>query len=303
MQANTKASIKQNTTASFINNNKSSTHVAYHKNEQSLDYIIRSGLAGGLAGCMGKTVIAPLDRVKILFQARNPLFEKYSGRFSGVFKAGKEIFKRDGIKGLFQGHSVTLIRIFPYASIKFVAYEQLRAILIPPNKNSSARQFIAGSLAGITSVIFTYPLDLIRVRMAYDNKPKAIDICKIIYNEPAAAKHIQILNFYRGFLPTVAGMTPYAGVSFWFYHIMTQFCRYHPYATSYTLVPNVNMDDQKPLPRLKTWAELLCGGLAGLVAQTSSYPLEVIRRRMQISGLLKPDRFISFKETVKDIYK
>lgn len=49
------------------------------RKEQSIEYIIKSGLAGGIAGCLGKTSIAPLDRVKILFQARNPHFEKYSG--------------------------------------------------------------------------------------------------------------------------------------------------------------------------------------------------------------------------------
>ena len=50
------------------------------------------------------------------------------GTFTGAFKAGRDIFKDAGIVGLFQGHSVTLFRIFPYAAIKFVAYEQYRAV-------------------------------------------------------------------------------------------------------------------------------------------------------------------------------
>jgi hypothetical protein len=50
------------------------------------------------------------------------------GTFTGAFKAGRDIFKSGGMVGLFQGHSVTLIRIFPYAAIKFVAYEQYRAV-------------------------------------------------------------------------------------------------------------------------------------------------------------------------------
>lgn len=52
--------------------------------------------------------------------------------------------------GLFQGHSVTLLRVFPYASIKFVALEQYRAIIMPTkeSRNSATKQFIAGSMAG-----------------------------------------------------------------------------------------------------------------------------------------------------------
>lgn len=47
--------------------------------KQSSNYILRSLVAGGIAGCAAKTVIAPFDRVKILFQTSNPRFEKYSG--------------------------------------------------------------------------------------------------------------------------------------------------------------------------------------------------------------------------------
>jgi Mitochondrial carrier protein len=53
------------------------------------------------------------------------------GTWTGVFKAGGVIVKQNGLSGLFQGHSVTLLRIFPYAAIKFVAYEQFKTVSIP----------------------------------------------------------------------------------------------------------------------------------------------------------------------------
>lgn len=47
----------------------------------SLDYVVRSGLAGGIAGCAAKTLIAPMDRVKILFQTGNPEFSQWAGEW------------------------------------------------------------------------------------------------------------------------------------------------------------------------------------------------------------------------------
>ncbi|PHH69310.1 hypothetical protein CDD83_5768 [Cordyceps sp. RAO-2017] len=91
------------------------------KDTRTWDYVWRSGVAGGLAGCAAKTVVAPLDRVKILFQASNPQFAKYTGSSFGVATAMRDIYHSEGSRGLFRGHSATLLRIFPYAGIKFLA--------------------------------------------------------------------------------------------------------------------------------------------------------------------------------------
>ena len=77
-----------------------------------------------------KTAVGPLDRVKILFQASNPHFQKYTGSWFGVVRAMRDIYGADGTRGLFRGHSATLLRIFPYAGIKFLVYEQIRALVI-----------------------------------------------------------------------------------------------------------------------------------------------------------------------------
>lgn len=123
---------------------------ASQRDKQSLDYIFRTGLAGGMAGCVvsyvspqlifestsneplllpkAKTAVAPLDRVKILFQASNPEFKQYTGSWTGMFRAARDIYGQAGVRGLLQGHSATLLRVFPYAAIKFVAYDQLHRV-------------------------------------------------------------------------------------------------------------------------------------------------------------------------------
>ncbi|KAJ8097478.1 mitochondrial carrier domain-containing protein [Lipomyces tetrasporus] len=277
----------------------------------SSDYIIRSGFAGGLAGCAAKSIIAPLDRVKILFQTSSPEFAKYSGTRMGVWRAASQIYSQDGVLGLYQGHSATLLRIFPYAAIKFVVYEQIRSVLISrPDQETNVRRVLSGSLAGVTSVFFTYPLELIRVRLAYqtrkDQRASFVRICKQIFNEGRSVSDGHEIpnvrgmhNFYRGFTPTLLGMLPYAGVSFWTHDTI------HDIFRSKLLAPYAVADGSASSDRhvpLTVWAQLMAGGMAGMVAQTASYPLEVVRRRMQVGGTMKEKEFRSIWATARVIW-
>ncbi|KAK0636949.1 mitochondrial carrier domain-containing protein [Bombardia bombarda] len=305
------------------------------QNKRSLDYVWKSGVAGGLAGCAAKTLVAPLDRVKILFQSHNPHFIKYSGSWVGVAGAIKEITRQDGALGLFRGHSATVLRIFPYAAIKFLAYEQIRAVVIPNKEHETPlRRLMSGALAGVTSVFFTYPLEVIRVRLAFetkkDSRSSLRSICRKIYNEhvynkpsqiEAAAKEAPtaigrgaasavtavaprsgLVNFYRGFSPTLLGMLPYAGMSFLTHDTAGDVLRHPKIAKWTTLPPPENAPAGKAAP-LRSWAELLAGGTAGVVSQTASYPLEVIRRRMQVGGAVGDGHRLRIGETARLIIK
>jgi len=304
--------------------------LAPKRKTQTFDYIWRSGVAGGLAGSAAKSLVAPLDRVKILFQANNPLFAKYTGSWFGVASAMKDIHHQSGILGLYRGHSATLLRIFPYAGIKFLAYEQIRAIIIPRRSNETPmRRLLSGSLAGVTSVFFTYPLEVIRVRLAFetrrDGHSTLRQICRHIYHEQpvnvapqvtkvagvgdaaavaaqAVTPHSGLVNFYRGFTPTMLGMLPYAGMSFLTHDTMGDLLR-HPSVSQYTTLPKKKDHPVgKPAP-LRSWAELCAGGVAGLISQSASYPLEVIRRRMQVGGAVGDGRRLRIRETAAMIFK
>ncbi|OXV05308.1 hypothetical protein Egran_06924 [Elaphomyces granulatus] len=299
--------------------------------KRTLDYVLRSGLAGGVAGCAAKTIVAPLDRVKILFQASNPEFAKYTGSWFGLASAIRDINRSEGVRGLFKGHSATLLRIFPYAAIKFLAYEQIRAALIPSrDKETPFRRLISGSMAGITSVFFTYPLEVIRVRLAFETKHESRSslsaICRRIYQEQITARSVAgttasavdavtprsgLTNFYRGFAPTLVGMIPYAGVSFLTHDTIGDWLR-SPSLAPYTTIPNSESSSPRSSlprkkrrpsrPQLTASAELFSGAMAGLISQTSAYPLEVIRRRMQVGGAVGDGHRLKMAETARKIW-
>ena len=287
--------------------------------KRSWDYILRSGIAGGLAGCAAKTAIAPLDRVKILFQAHSPEYQKYSGalfltgRWLGVVHAGRRIIREQGVLGLFQGHSATLLRIFPYAAIKYMAYDTLHSMLMPTSGDETPqRLFLAGSLSGVLSVFVTYPLELVRVRLAFDtrNTPYAGSLSNIvrkIYTEGTAGsqtllERYPIFKFYRGFSATVMGMIPYAGTSF----LVFGRCKALLYAICLgTDTSGIPVERPSGFPQLRmsrTMVDLSSGAIAGAISQTMSYPFEVIRRRQQVGGLLQPERMLGIADTARWIY-
>jgi solute carrier family 25 (mitochondrial carrier protein), member 16 len=239
-----------------------------------------------------------------------------------LIRAIREINQQEGLRGLFRGHSATLLRIFPYAGIKFLAYEQIRAVLIPNHSMETPfRRLLSGSLAGITSVFFTYPLEIIRVRLAFetkrDSRASLVRICRQIYHEHpptpigrvggptarAAAEVIEKItpstglgNFYRGFAPTMAGMLPYAGISFLVHDTVGDLLK-HPSIAEYTTIKESSIR-----PRLRNWAELTAGAFAGLISQTASYPFEVIRRRMQVGGAVGDGKRLTMRETATRIW-
>ena len=83
---------------------------------------------------------------------------------------------------------------------------------------------------------------------------------------------------YRGFAPTICGMIPYAGLSFYCFETFKYLCMF--YLPEYTCS---NCKTNTGGLVLLVPYKLLCGGLAGAVAQTVSYPLDVTRRRMQLA--------------------
>ncbi|XP_054162115.1 mitochondrial coenzyme A transporter SLC25A42-like [Oppia nitens] len=233
-----------------------------HRHELSHSHrVISSLIAGATAGALAKTVIAPLDRTKINFQTRNMSFNFREAVFFLV-----NSYHKSGLMSLWRGNSATMVRVMPYAAIQYSSHEQLKHLLkVETNaqkRQNPGRSFLAGSLAGVVSTTATYPLDLARARMAVTHKKQYKDLSSVFRNE-------RFVNLYRGFVPTLLGVIPYSGFGFFTYETLK---RFH---SEYTL--------REPNP----FERLAFGACAGLIGQSSSYPLDIVRRRMQTNNEYK----------------
>ncbi|KAF5788559.1 putative mitochondrial carrier domain protein [Helianthus annuus] len=240
---------------------------------ESIPLFARELIAGGVAGGVAKTTVAPLERLKILFQTRSEFHN------IGLLASFKRIAKTEGLPGFYRGNGASVARIVPYAALHYMAYEQYRRQInyhFPAMGNGPVVDLVAGSLSGGTAVLFTYPLDLVRTKLAYQvvDAPK-LNVKGSMISEQAfkgigdcfakTYKEAGMRGLYRGVAPSLYGIFPYAGLKFYFYEEMKSH------------VP----DDYKKNIIVK----LACGSVAGLLGQTFTYPLDVVRRQMQVQRL------------------
>lgn len=244
--------------------------------------IISSLTAGALAGALAKTTIAPLDRTKITFQVSSE--KKYS--FRGAIRFLYRTVKNEGVLVLWRGNSATMARIVPYAAIQYSAHEQWKLLLNPGKEKylPPVRRYMAGSLAGVTASSLTYPLDMARARMAITQKCRYSNLLQMFH---LILREEGPRTLYRGYVPTVIGVIPYAGTSFFTYESLKKM-----HAERYRDV------EPNPLQRM------IYGACAGLLGQTSSYPLDIVRRRMQTAGVTgNEDKYRSVVHTIRIIVK
>ncbi|XP_078040953.1 solute carrier family 25 member 16 isoform X2 [Augochlora pura] len=201
------------------------------ESKKNFEIVIKSLIAGGVAGMCSKTAVAPLDRIKILLQAQNEHY-KHLGVFSGL----REIIQREQFSALYKGNFAQMVRVFPYAAIQFTSYE--------------------------------------------------------LYKKEGGVRAL-----YRGFWPNVIAIIPYGGLSFYIFKKLKYLCMTH--APEYLCKTS---DKSSGGLVLTIPARLVCGGMAGAVAQSVCYPLDVTKKRMQLA-MMNPNTHEFSNNMLKTIIK
>lgn len=238
-------------------------------------FMIQEIIAGGIAGATAKTAVAPLERVKIMFQTG-------SAANRSILDVLGNIVSVEGFKGMWKGNGASVLRVVPYASLHFTAYERFRASMKPIRQHPTLGflgrtptvDLLAGSAAGATAVLVTYPLDLLRTRLAWraSGISSASGQAGMVSTLTGVVVKDGVYGLYRGIGPSLLGILPYAGLKFFVYQSLKKL---------YLPQSNISMKDA----HVPTYIKLTCGGIAGLIAQTVTYPLDVVRRRMQVQDL------------------
>eukprot|EP00937_MAST-01D_sp_MAST-1D-sp2_P000367 g367.t1 len=236
-------------------------------------------LAGGVAGMIARTAIAPVERVKILYQIER----KGGARSASWLGILPRILREEGVLGCWRGNSAAVLRVVPYMSVQFVGFEKYKLVLHDRAglRQREALNVCAGSLAGMTGVVVTYPLDTARARLAAQMagiaRPRYSSMLDVLVRLP---RERGMGALYEGMSATLVGVAPYAGLKFGSYELLKDAAvRVRGGAGAEGGSGEVNAG------ALPAGWRVGCGMVAGAVAQTFVYPFDVIRRRFQTSDV------------------
>lgn len=239
--------------------------------------------AGATAGLISRFVIAPLDVVKIRLQLQHhslsdPLLLRDSSSqkligdgpiYKGTLPTIRHILQTEGLTGLWKGNIPAELLYVSYAAVQFTTYRSITQLLqsvfpkdTPHQLPQSVESFISGATAGGVATAATYPLDLLRTRFAAQGVervyPSLVFAVKNIYTSEGPQ------GYFRGLGPGLAQIIPYMGIFFAVYE---------------TLRPALSGME---LPYSSGGA--VAGVLASVVAKTGTFPLDLVRKRIQVQG-------------------
>jgi solute carrier family 25 (adenine nucleotide translocator) protein 4/5/6/31 len=143
--------------------------------------------SGGTAAAVSKTVVAPIERVKLLLQVQDASATiAVDKRYKGIIDVLVRVPKEQGFFSLWRGNLANVIRYFPTQALNFAFKDTYKRLFIEGvDKKKEFWKFFAGNLAsggaaGATSLCFVYPLDFARTRLAAVRNKLSIQINRLI---------------------------------------------------------------------------------------------------------------------------
>ena len=242
-------------------------------------------IAGGIAGSFAKTATAPLSRLTILYQV-GPILSQVPGSSTtakitvsdSLWVSFMNIIEKEGFLSLWRGNFTSVIHRFPYSAVNFASYEFAESILSPghDHHDSSKNRILCGAISGATSCITCYPLDIIRTRITVGTinlKPKTQRIqSKIVTTFVDILENDGVLGLYRGLSASLAVAIPTFALSFTVYGKVKEYMLDGEFFTN------------RDTGHLNVYGSLLSGSMSGVSSSLVMFPMDVVRKRMQLLG-------------------
>ena len=259
--------------------------------EQKKSNFVTDFLVGGISAAVSKTLVAPIERVKLLLQVQDANKNiAPENRYNGIGDCFSRVYREQGLASFWRGNLANVVRYFPTQALNFACKDFYKKTLCPYDPKKQPGMFFigncaSGGAAGATSLTIVYPLDFARTRLAADvGSGGEREFTGLVNCLQKVAMKDGIGGLYNGFGISVVGIIFYRA----------------SYFGMFDTGKVILFEDVKKANFLAVWgfAQFVTVG-AGIV----SYPLDTVRRRLMMTSGAKEKMYDGTMDCFKKIYK
>eukprot|EP01051_Picozoa_sp_SAG22_P021358 SAG22_NODE_4686_length_1192_cov_1.667887_1_plen_176_part_10 len=170
--------------------------------------VVASLVCGGCASVCAKTAVAPFERTKLLLQTQNIAVREHAQHrpYAGIFDTLARVPREQGLRAYWRGNFTNCARVVPTYALRFALFGQYKRVVSQHVEPGLPRELATGALAGGTTLLATYPLDLLRTRLSASVTARTSNLAAI-GKEIVARDGFR--GLYRGMWISLLEITPY----------------------------------------------------------------------------------------------
>jgi solute carrier family 25 (adenine nucleotide translocator) protein 4/5/6/31 len=282
----------------------------------------RDAVAGACAGACSRTIMAPVERVKLLKQLQGSLDAAAASvgnaststtRSKSAWAVTVEVYKTQGLLAFWRGNLPNVLRVSGTAAINMTMMDYYKKIAVAPwlehnlvqrhmttteqiaRRRRLTTSFVSGGLAGATGTTILYPIEFLRTRLAMDTGTAETRKYKGMYDVlKSIVRSDGVLGLYQGYGVALVGGVLYRIVFLGGYDALKSeivLRKQKLYLSDLPASSSIEMTQESYLPQL-SWGERIASAQAiSLTAGTLVYPFDSVRRRMMMqAGLAASER-------------
>mmetsp|Transcript_38307 Transcript_38307/g.105501 ORF Transcript_38307/g.105501 Transcript_38307/m.105501 type:complete len:344 (+) Transcript_38307:41-1072(+) len=282
--------------AAFVPKRSSGRHIAAGGNADKLVHFDEV-VAGGVAGCVAKTCVAPLSRLTIMLQVQSMPTSQVPAETPvnrlGAWRLALHVWRSEGPLGFWRGNCVTLCHRLAFSSIMFSTTASCKRALGQdgfdhgPVASLVATNLLASSTASLVATCVTHPLDVVKTRVMTQSHYAGANAA-VGLRVPSVLWRIMVdegvRGLYRGFGASLGCQAPSVTLNFTCYELFHEL--------------GAGCAGAEPM-----WHAMLSGAAAGAVSSTLMYPVDLVRRQMHLLGMRgRPAVYSSFRNACESIF-
>ncbi|KAF8274027.1 mitochondrial inner membrane protein [Lactarius quietus] len=240
---------------------------------------------GGAAGAFGATIVYPID-LGAMQNQRSTIVGQLL--YKNSWDCVKKVFRNEGFLGFYRGLGPQLVGVAPEKAIKLTVNDLVRGRAMDPETGriSPFWEAVAGGTAGGCQVVFTNPLEIVKIRLQVQGETAALEGAA-----PRGAIHIirqlGLLGLYRGASACLLRDIPFSAIYFPAYAHLKKDVFHEGY-------------HGKSLSFFET---LTSAAVAGMPAAYLTTPADVVKTRLQVEARKGQTSYKGLADAFAKIYR